>query len=291
MIAGMMRLPLPALLSAALVAFTMEFDNQAERQLPHRTTRHGSSGGLHAPWLVSLAMWANCMQFVDEREITVLEIWSPLSGTVESRWENRFGRDAVCRLRRSLEALVRQLDRALPDCLPILGYGLERRPWQNQRSARRHPENLAEAADSVLPSLPLWALLSRPLLAFAMEFERQSGLSLAASANLLRVLDEKGKKLGELPRLSGVSKEAIAVALGVLCRKGLAAVDREPAGRTKRVRLTAEGLEARQQYCKLTGKVERLWAARFGAGLLHPLQAALEAIAGDGKAGTSPLFA
>jgi hypothetical protein len=189
----MMRLPLPALLSAALVAFTMEFDNQAERQLPHRTTRHGSSGGLHAPWLVSLAMWANCMQFVDEREITVLEIWSPLSGTVESRWENRFGRDAVCRLRRSLEALVRQLDRALPDCLPILGYGLERRPWQNQRSARRHPENLAEAADSVLPSLPLWALLSRPLLAFAMEFERQSGLSLAASANLLRVLDEKAK--------------------------------------------------------------------------------------------------
>jgi hypothetical protein len=50
------RLPLPTLLSHALVAFTIEFDNESERQMGHRATRHGSADSLHAPWLVSLVM-------------------------------------------------------------------------------------------------------------------------------------------------------------------------------------------------------------------------------------------
>src|SRR6185369_8726861 len=47
-------LPLSALLCQALVAYTIEFDNEAERRLPHRTTSHGASGpgdGAPAPWL------------------------------------------------------------------------------------------------------------------------------------------------------------------------------------------------------------------------------------------------
>jgi hypothetical protein len=36
-------LPLSALLSQALVAYTIEFDNEAEHRLPHRTTSHGAS--------------------------------------------------------------------------------------------------------------------------------------------------------------------------------------------------------------------------------------------------------
>src|SRR5690348_6903370 len=60
-------LPLSALLSQALVAFTIEFDNEAEHRLPHRTTSHGTSGpgdGAAKLWLVSLAMWENCMRYV-----------------------------------------------------------------------------------------------------------------------------------------------------------------------------------------------------------------------------------
>jgi hypothetical protein len=41
------HLPLPALLSQALVAFTIEFDNEFERQVPHRTTNHGATAGAH----------------------------------------------------------------------------------------------------------------------------------------------------------------------------------------------------------------------------------------------------
>lgn len=67
------RLPLLTLLSQALVAFTIEFDNEAEHQLPHRTSRHGAtaSGGV---WLVSMVMWLNCMRYVSAEPITVADL-------------------------------------------------------------------------------------------------------------------------------------------------------------------------------------------------------------------------
>jgi hypothetical protein len=69
------RLPLPALLSHVLVAFSIEFDNEFEHQMPPRTSKHGSTtGSRHAPWLVSLVMWSNCMQFVGEEWVTVGEL-------------------------------------------------------------------------------------------------------------------------------------------------------------------------------------------------------------------------
>ena len=67
-------LSLSVLLSQALVAFTIEFDNEAEHRLPHRTTNFGASGNGDGPWLVSLAMWETCMRFVGEEAITVGEL-------------------------------------------------------------------------------------------------------------------------------------------------------------------------------------------------------------------------
>jgi hypothetical protein len=54
--------PLPTLLSQALVAFTIEFDNESEHRIAHRT-RRGPAAGVRGPWLVSLATWANFMQW------------------------------------------------------------------------------------------------------------------------------------------------------------------------------------------------------------------------------------
>jgi hypothetical protein len=83
--AGAAGLPLPTLLSHALVAFTIGFDNEFERQMPHRTTNHDSAAGSEAgsragPWLVSLAMWSNCMRFVGEAGVSVGEL-ERLAGT------------------------------------------------------------------------------------------------------------------------------------------------------------------------------------------------------------------
>ncbi len=63
---------MPTLPSQALVAFIIECDNEFEHRMPHRTTNHGSTAGSrHAPWLVSMAMWSNCMQYVAEEGVTV----------------------------------------------------------------------------------------------------------------------------------------------------------------------------------------------------------------------------
>ena len=60
------RLSLSALLSQALVAFVIELDNEFEERMPHRTARLGSRGGPpDVPWLASMAMWANCMRYLD----------------------------------------------------------------------------------------------------------------------------------------------------------------------------------------------------------------------------------
>ena len=58
-------------LSATFVAFVIEADDAAEARIIHRTTRGGGQSGT---WLVSLAMWRNCMQWVPAEGVTVAEL-------------------------------------------------------------------------------------------------------------------------------------------------------------------------------------------------------------------------
>jgi hypothetical protein len=59
---------LSSLLSQALVAHTIEIDNEAEHRLPHRITRQNGGSGHDGPWLVSFALWANVLQYLDGDE-------------------------------------------------------------------------------------------------------------------------------------------------------------------------------------------------------------------------------
>ena len=330
-------LPLCTLLSQVLVAFTIEFDNEAEHRMPHRTTTQGKvSAGVYAPWLVSMVMWFNCMRFVGDEGVRVGEleklartktnlpgmtrwgyiviapdpteqrakpphsawiiratpagraaqqIWRPLLREIETRWEERFGKDQIAALKTSLWAIAKQMDAALPDCLPILKYGL----FSSAPGAPRHKssaqEHLAEG------DLPLPALLARLLLAFALEFERELDLSLAICADVLRVLDEKGIRVRDLPMLSGVSKEALSMAMGILRKKRLVAVERDSGGATgKLIKLTSQGSVAKGAYERLQRKIEEQWALRFGKDALHSLREALERLVGGATPETSPLF-
>ena len=213
------------------------------------------------------------------------EVWRPLFGAIEERWRERFGGDEIARLRDSLGAVIGHMDEDLPDCLPILGYGLFS---TGPRDNRRTPVRSEHGAGS---QLPLPALRSRVLLAFAIEFERESDLSLAICANVVRVLDEKGVRVRDLPLLSGVSKEAISMALGFLEKKLVAVVEPDPTGsRLKVARLTAKGIEAQAAYRQLLSTIEERWQARFGKEAIHALREALEQLAGDATAEGSPLF-
>jgi DNA-binding MarR family transcriptional regulator len=332
------RLPLSALLSHVLVAFTIEFDNEAEQQLQHRTTRHGSTGGsVHAPWLVSMVMWLNCMQFLDDSEgITIRElerrartktnlagmqrwgyiavetgstqtgwkrphldliirptsagrkaqeVWRPLFGVIEERWRKRFGPDEVDRLRESLWQVLIQFDVELPDCLPILKYGLF-----SQGSESEQPAPFERRCQS-RASLPLPAALSKVLLALALEFERESELSLAISANVLRVLNQTGVRVQDLPSLTGVSKESIQMAMGILRKKGIAVIDPNPAkSRATIARLTAKGRLAQDAYQQRLQSVEQRWRSRFGEVPIERLRGSLESWVGQPTAELSPLF-
>ena len=319
-------LPLSALLSQALVAFTIEFDNEAEHRLPHRTTSHGASSpgdGAPAPWLVSLAMWENCMRYVTDEPVTVgdlearartgtnldgmrrwgyitidgtarkahngrpgrnavlrataaglraREIWRPLPGFIEQRWRERLGADQLSRLRNPLTSMVSRLDRGLPDCLPILGAAL---------LSQGPDPRLPPRPDGTAPeALPLSALLSRVLLAFALEYEREAGLSLAVAANVLRVLGTEGTRLRDLPALTGTSTASVRWALGILTRGDLAAEEPDPAAsRGKVARLTPRGLDAQHLYHELTGTIERRWHDHFTPGVTGALRASLEPLA------------
>ncbi len=136
-----------------------------------------------------------------------------MTAEVESRWRDRLGAGAFDALRTALAGVVGALDPTLPDCLPILGYGLfspARPGGQDAAAFAGQSRRLPRRGD-----LPLWALLSRPLLAFAAQYEAEPGPSLAISANVLRVLTEAGVRTKDIPALGGVSKESVAMAIGV----------------------------------------------------------------------------
>jgi DNA-binding MarR family transcriptional regulator len=206
------------------------------------------------------------------------EVWLDVTQQTEARWRTRFGDRAIDRLRAALADVVARLDPALPDCLPILGHGLRSTPRANSPApppSPTPPEPPEPPAD-----LPLWALLSKPLLAFALQYERAPGPSLAVSADVLRVLSPDGVRTRDIPARAGISKEAVAMAVGLLAESGLATEGPDPGGgRFKITRLTAAGTAARDAYPALAAGIEADWRARFGAGRVAALRAALEPLA------------
>jgi len=323
------RFSLSALLSQTLVAFVIELDNTFEQRMPHRTARLGLLvGPPDAPWLASMAMWANCMRYVDEAGVTAAELarrarmstnfdgmrrwgyvtlgghgrgdrvahvrkdtlirptraglqaqelWAALPAEIETRWEGRFGADTMTALRSALGELVGQLSADLPDFMPILGYGLVA-----DRAAT------SGVSTEAATELPLFALLSRPLVAFADEFDATSPVSIAMTVDVLRPIDEAGVAVRDLPRLTGVASELIAVGLSWLGKRRLLSV--VTVDRTRQVRLTAAGVGARARALKQVGEIEIAWRARYGERTIGAVRDALEALVGDGTPDGSPLY-
>lgn len=175
---------------------------------------------------------------------------------------------------------MEQLNIDLPDSLPILGYGLFSRA-----SEPAHPA----AAVSVKLFLP--SLLSRVLLWFAIEFERGAEVSLALSANVLRLLGEEGTAVRDLPRIAAVSKEAIAMSVSFLSKRGYAIVKSRPAASGGRLLLlTSKGRKARETYRQRVFAIEERWQAQFGSSAIGQLRESLESLVGDPAVLRSPLF-
>ncbi len=324
-------LPLSSLLSQALVAFVIEFDNEFEHLVPHRTTDHGSTNGLReVPWLVSMAMWVKLMQFVPPEGITAgalyrltdfslaefrmyirrmsrwgyvslgprreekptresraarlvsptpgglkaLEAWRPLTSVIESRWNARFGKATIEALRKSMQALLRSFDDRLPDSLPILGYDA-----LSEQPKRAHPFEI---------SFP--ALLSKTLLAFALEYESSMKFSLAIASNALRLVGPNGVRMRDLPRLSGIAKPGIDLAIHRLFDWDLAVPGTESAAsETKLLTLTAEGRRLQEKHGHMVQQIEKRWRIGYGIAV-EKIRSLLEELIGDPDPGRSGLL-
>jgi hypothetical protein len=334
---------LTTLLSQALVAFTIEFDNEAEHRLPHRTTLLGKTPGSGpAPWLVSMAMGFNCMRYVGEEGIALREmerlartgtnldgmqrwgyiylepapddprpkppkrdwlvrslpggrraraIWEPLFPEIEGRWQQRFGAERVNQLREALAGIAGELDPDIPDCMPIVGYGLfTAGPNGKARGAPAVKETGRSAEEPA--ELPLPALLARVLVAIARGFEGVSPVSLCTYLNVLRVLDETPSVIADLQVASWISKEMIAVGTGWLARHGFAGISSAPAPkRGKEIRLNEKGLIAQENCRKRLLALENDPCGILKARTCNQLRDLLEVIVQDGSAAHSPLFA
>jgi hypothetical protein len=315
---------LSTLLSRALVAFTIEVDNELERRMPHRTTVGTGPGG---PWLTSLAMWANCLRIAgDGVTVAELERRNGYLGGMERWGYLRVAPDPARRPkpprrdwlvqptaagRRAQEAW-----RPLPEL--VEGRWAERFGRQATDALRAALEDLVARLDPGLPDylpvighggfteprgrlpigppehaqgerLDLSTLLARPLIAFTAEFEAASELSLPVTANALRVLAGSPAGLRELPRLTGTAKEAVAVAVAYLTRHHFAAEHPDQAGPGKVVALTARGRVAAAAGRRLADDIADRWTERFGAEPLAAVQRALEPLAGSRDLAGSPL--
>ena len=311
----MKPLPVSTRLSQLLVAFTIECDNEFEHRMPHRTAADRGRG-VRGPWLVSMAMWVNFLRPVpaegmplralagpyglpklaglqrwgylvvqpdpdDPRPVPpaadwlvaptrsgrrAQEIWQPLAAEVEARWVDRFGAEVVAELRQALQALGTLLDPTLPFFPPVLGHGLF--------------ANTATPAPGPLPGAPdLLTLLSRPLVAFTADVESGSPVSLAMTADVLRVLDGDGVRMGDLPRLGGVSREAVAMAVGWLEHGGQVTVGTGPGGgRAKLVSLTDKGIQTRQGAQERVAEIEQTWQLRYGEAALGRVRTSVDSL-------------
>jgi hypothetical protein len=222
---------------------------------------YGSARGLRGDWVVRPRPPGERAQ----------QIWPPLFGEIETRWQQRFGTKPVEELRGALAALVDRLDFGLPEYLPVV-------VGQAGLKAEISPGERRDA-----PPHQLLALLAQVLLAYTLDFERASDISLPLAANVLRVLDERAIDIRELPVAAAVSPEAIAMALTVL-RKGYVTQE------AKSVRLTATGRKARDSTPELHEQVARGWETRFGRASVEGLRAAMNALL-DQREGARPMLA
>ena len=198
------------------------------------------------------------------------EVWGPLAGVIEERWRERFGKDKIDALRISLSAVLRRIDLAMPQYLPILGYGLFSQILLDEKPS---PDVHSEAA---LAKMDLSTLLAKVLLAFTIEFEFDWKISLSISANVLRLLDTEGTRIAGLPLLSGIAKEGVAFATGWLERSEYAELEPDlKTGRGKLIRLTAKGKEAQQAYRRRLAVVDERWRERFGGPMVSALRESL----------------
>jgi hypothetical protein len=291
--------PLSALLSQVLVAYTIEFDNEFERQT-------GTN--------LSLVVWSNLMRFLTGEGITIRALADHSLAPVErlktqlgclERWGfvvlqpgKRDGWGSARGMKN--DWIVRPSERGVRaiNTWPSLFDRIGSR-WQTRFGTktllhlREALQTIADRIEYELPQalpatwlqgesepypprtskpqpLDLSTLLAQVLLQFRLEFDRESPTALALCANTIRVLSDQPVREADLPLLTGTSIE--------MCGPGWQLDSYLTVEPGKLLRLSPRGIAAQTIYHRLTAEIEQRWQARYGDKLIGSLRASLLAL-------------
>jgi hypothetical protein len=189
--------------------------------------------------------------------------WEGLQQTAEGMWQARAGLQLSDNLRTSLEGLVAAFPLEHPhypasygpaDASITGGNGVDWKP-------------VHRTGANTVSDLPLSALVSQALVAFAMEYEELSPVALSLSATVIRQIPAEGRPLQELGRSPGVS---------ALIRHGFVRTSGPRRGEI--AHLTTRGLEVHCAYEKRIHTVETGWRRQFGKDRVTALIWALQEV-------------
>ena len=308
---------LPALLSHALVAFTREYGEAPAAGFPSlpvwaNVLRAVGQGGTETE-VRERAIVSRRVLRVVLRELTQMDwlaVEDPTPGKrgkgripkrifltpqglgmeragrerlaeVESRWEQRFGGEAMARLRDALVGIAAGQDLELPHYL--VGYGiadasltggsyLPAEPGPPRKPARGEEWPVVPRDANETPSLTLPALLSWALTAFTLDYEAHELGSLAWASVFLKHVPDEGMPLGEARKLCDVVGNGRSGPERHLC---VVVTPGKPSDMSRTVYLTPKSKLVRDAWPWLVGEVEREWQERFG-GTVADLRQALE---------------
>jgi DNA-binding MarR family transcriptional regulator len=304
--------PLPALLGRILVAFARDAATEARpafvlrrwanllrpldgaaltvRDLRARTC---VSRRTLNPWLTDLERrgWATTTGAGRSKVVRLTEAgtavaaeWREVPGTVEAAWRAASGVGPIDRLRAALAELVAQLPLELPhypasygtvDATIAGGAGVAGRGVDWRPVPRAEPGDVGAAA-----RLPLHALISHAVVAFALDYESEEHGPFAdrgpfaTAATLLRAVGDDVTPVATTPFATGLSVQARYT----LRRFGLGDVERGPGSDGPVVRLTAKGREWRDAYVPTVDAVTRAWCAAYGDTTVAEVAGAAEAV-------------
>jgi hypothetical protein len=130
--------------------------------------------------------------------------------------------------------------------------------------------------------LPLYALLSQALLAFALDYESDDhgpfpGHGPFATAAFLRHVPDDGTPLAETPFRAPLSQTTRYT----LVRWALGGIEKDPATEAPVIRLAARGRAWRDAYGPMVEAVTAAWRESYGPITVSELAAAAEALAPD----------
>jgi hypothetical protein len=246
--AGTDRRELPAIL---------RLSKRALRSRVSTAARHG--------WVEELQSGRGQMKVrLTARGWDVTTRWKSLQRSAEARWRAEIGVSRTDRLRASLEQLVAALPLEHPHYPASYGAadasitGGNGQDWQP----------VLRGNGDTVSDLPLSALISQALVAFAMNYEEESPVALSLSATVIRLIPPEGRSLQGLGHSAGIS---------ALVRHGFLRVGGN-AGR-EIVHLTPKGLAVSRAYDGRIQAVEAQWRKAFGDVSITLLRGALEEVA------------